>query len=76
MVALTYGVARRTPAAVAQTGQAVKNFFERLMNALAASQMQRAQNSILRYQHLLPLDHPLRENIVPRTADELPFGSR
>jgi len=76
MVALTFGVSRRLSSAKADP-KPVNNsrgFFVRLLDALAETQMQRAQRDIARYHHLLPLDHPLRDKVVPRKEDELPFG--
>ena len=76
MVALTFGVSRLfSPAkADAKPVDHHRSFFLRMIDALAETQMQRAERSIMRHQHLLPLDHPLRDRIVPRREDELPFG--
>jgi hypothetical protein len=76
MVVLTFGVSRfLSPAKTDATRvNNSRGFFVRLLDALAESQMKRAQRDIVRYRHLLPLDHPLRAAIVPRREDELPFG--
>lgn len=76
MVALTFGVSRFLSSAKADATRvnSSRSFFVRLLDAVAESQMKRAQRDIVRYRHLLPLDHPLRDTMVPRQESELPFG--
>src|ERR1700744_2438803 len=68
MVALTFGVSRLLSSAKADAKRVdnSRGFFVRLLDALAESQMKRAQRDIVRYRHLVPLDHPLRDTLVPR----------
>lgn len=65
MVAVTYGVA--TPAvADSKSARKRKGVFTMMLEAIAASQMKRAEREIARYRYLLP-----------REGDEpLPFGDR
>ena len=53
MVAITYGVATRAVADTA-TANKSKGFFTIVFEALAASQMTRAERELTRYRHLLP----------------------
>jgi len=79
MVALTYGVARgAAPAAgEATASQTTKGFFARILDAIAVTQMKRAEREIVRHFHLLPLDHELRNGkLMPCTQEELPFAGR
>jgi len=71
MVAVTYGVGRVTAPAAAKTG---KGIFARVLDAIAESQMKRAERELNRYRHLLPPDFALqRDGLWPRSEDE-PFG--
>jgi hypothetical protein len=53
MVAITYGVATRAVTDTA-TANNSKGFFTIVFEALAASQMKRAERELTRYRHLLP----------------------
>jgi len=70
MVAVTYGVARVADHAAAETkpGKTRKNIFVRVFDAIADSQMKRAERDLARYRHLLPPNFKLT-----RHKDE-PFG--
>lgn len=66
MVAVTYGVARvAAPAAEKNPGAKRKSFFMRVVDAIEASQMQRAERELARYRHLLPPDFDLGEKKDP-----------
>jgi hypothetical protein len=63
MVAVTYGVA---PTADSKSAGKSKGVFTMMFEAIAASQMKKAEREIAQYRHLLPRD-----------GDEsLPFGGR
>jgi hypothetical protein len=71
MVAVTYGVGRVTAPAVVKTG---KSIFARVLDAIAESQMKRAERELDRYRHLLPHEFALqRDRLWSRCEDE-PFG--
>ncbi len=76
MVAVTYGVARVAAPAVAgaKTGKTSKGFFARVFDAIADSQMKRAEREIARYRHLLPHDYELNRDLWSPSGDKLPFG--
>lgn len=73
MVAVTYGAARVAVPADKTAGKGL-GFFARFLAAFERAQMQRAERDLMRYRHLLPLDHELRGSLVPRSQDKLPFG--
>jgi len=80
MVALTYGVARFARLAglkpkTGKNGTNGKDFFTRLLEAIAETQMQRAQRGMARYQHLLPPDQELGAGALA-ARHELPFARR
>ena len=64
MVAVTYGVAPTADSKSA--GKKAKGLFTRMFEAIAASQMKKAEREIARYRYLLP---PKSEGKEP-----LPFG--
>ncbi len=66
MVAVTYGVARVAAPAVADTkaGKRSKSFFARVFDAIADSQMKRAERELARHRHLLPHDFELTARFV------------
>jgi hypothetical protein len=69
MVAVTYGVARvAAPAAETNAGAKRKSLFTRVVDALAVSQMRRAEREIARHRHLLPHDFELTRQM------QEPFG--
>jgi hypothetical protein len=68
MVAVTYGVARVAAPADTRVGTKGKSFFARVFDAIAASQMKRAERELARYRHLLPADFKLGGD------EEEPFG--
>lgn len=77
MVAVTYGTARvAAPADVGtKTGKKRQGFFAGFLAAFERAQMQRAERDLMRYRHLLPLDHELRSgSLVPHSQGKLPFG--
>jgi hypothetical protein len=76
MVAVTYGVARvAAPAAAgAKTGKVRRGIFMRVIDAIAYSQMKRAERELARYRHLLPHDHELNRDLWSLTGDKLPYG--
>jgi hypothetical protein len=77
MVAVTYGTRRVAAPSAAKKAPANKGFFQRLLDAIEASQFKRAERDIARYRYLLPEDHELRgERLVPRRPDKLPFNGR
>jgi hypothetical protein len=73
MVAVTYG-AGRVAAPADKTAKKGQGFFARFLAAFERAQMQRAERDLMRYRHLLPLDHELRGGLVPHSQDKLPFG--
>jgi hypothetical protein len=60
MVAVTYGTRPVSAAPVTDATPAKKGFFARLLDAMEASQLKRAERDLARYRHLLPEDHELR----------------
>jgi len=72
MVAVTYGTGRVTApkVAAAKTGTKSRGIFARVIDAIAYSQMKRAEHEIARYRHLLPQDYKL----YSVRYDNLPFG--
>ena len=76
MVAVTYGVARVATRAVAdnKAGKKRKGFFMRVIDAIAYSQMKRAERELARFRHLLPHDHELNRDLWTPTGDKLPRG--
>jgi hypothetical protein len=66
MVAVTYGVAG-TAAAGTSAARTSKGFFTVVLEAIAESQMKRAQRELAHYRHLLPHDSALR-------SEDEPFG--
>jgi hypothetical protein len=76
MVAVTYGVARVAKPAVADSkaGKRSRGFFTRVFDAIAYSQMKRAERELARHRHLLPHDFELTRDLWSPTGDKLPFG--
>jgi len=76
MVAITYSGARAAAPAVARK-KAVKQgkgFFARMVDAIAASQMQRAARELANHRHLLPLDFQLNAPKVWSRNEDEPRG--
>ena len=77
MVAVTYGTRRVAASSAPEQAPTNKGFFQRLLDAIEASQFKRAERDIARYRYLLPDDHELfGERLVPRRQDKLPFNGR
>jgi len=76
MVAVTYGVAGTTvPAVEAKASAPRKSIFIRVFDAIAASQMRRAEREIARYRHLLDRNPgSYGERLSAYSKDGLPFG--
>jgi hypothetical protein len=77
MVAVTFGVARVAAPAAAETksGKTRKSFFSRVFDAIAESQMKRAQRELALYRHLLPYSFDERGNRLAKTdSSNMPFG--
>jgi len=68
MVAVTFGVARVAAPAAAETeaGKTRKNLFVRVFDAIATSQMKRAERDLARYRHLLPHDFDVHARLWSR----------
>jgi hypothetical protein len=74
MVAVTYGSARVAPAVVdTRTGKKGKGIFARVFDAIAESQLKRAERELARYRHMLPKDFDLHGRTWPHRENE-PFG--
>jgi len=74
MVAVAYSAAR-VAAPANKTAEKGQGFFAGFLAAFERAQMQRAERDLMRYRHLLPLDHELRSgDLVPHSQGELPFG--
>ena len=75
MVAVTFGGAHGATAAVdTKTGEKRKGFFVRMFDAIAESQMKRAERELATYRHLLPQDFKVDPmNWSGRDGKE-PFG--
>lgn len=71
MVAVTFGVARVAAPAAAETkaGKTRKNIFVRVFDAIAASQLKRAERELARYRHLLPHDFDVHARLWSRDED-------
>jgi hypothetical protein len=72
MVAVTYGGARVAVPAVAKTGKKGKGFFARVFDAIAETQMKRAQRELALHGHMLPRDFKL--DSVNWAREDEPFG--
>jgi hypothetical protein len=79
MVAVTFSAARvanpaSTPADT-KGGKKAKSLFSRVFDAIAESQMKRAQRELARYRHLLPYSFDERGNRLVKTdSHDMPFG--
>jgi hypothetical protein len=80
MVAVTYGGGRTAaPTAAAakaksKTGTKGKNIFARVIDAIAYTQMKRAEREIARHRHLLPKDYDANGGLRFASKETLPFG--
>jgi hypothetical protein len=76
MVAVTYGVARAAKLAAAdiKAGKKGKGFFMRVIDAIAYSQMKRAERELARYRHQLPHDFELTRDLWSPAGDKSPHG--
>ena len=57
-------------------GKTRKGFFARALDAIADSQMKRAERELARYRDLLPPDFVLRRSLMSDVAKKTPFGGR
>lgn len=76
MVAVTFGGARvAAPAAVdTKPGKKHKGFFARAFDAIADSQMKRAERELALYRHLLPRDFNFDPMNWSGKDNQTPFG--
>ena len=80
MVAVTYGAARAATPHVAgakianKTGKKRKSIFVRVFDAIAESQLRRAEREIARYHHLLPRDFDFNGDLRFAREEKSPFG--
>ena len=73
MVAVTYGVAGTAVADTSSTKKS-KGFFTIVLEAIAESQMKRAERELDRYRHLLPHDFALQRDRLRAQSEDEPFG--
>ena len=73
MVAVTYGIGGTADAGIGSARKR-KGFFTTVLEAIAETQMKRAERELDRYRHLLPHDFALqRDRLLAQSEDE-PFG--
>lgn len=76
MTEITYGAGGVAAADVAavKIGKKRKGFFVRVIDAIAYSQMKRAEREVSRYRDLLPADFVLRRSLTAGEEKKTPFG--
>ena len=76
MADITYGAGgvAAPDVAAAKTGEKRKGFFARVLDAIAYSQMKRAERELSRYRDLLPADFVLRRSLTAGEEKKTPFG--
>ncbi len=76
MTDITYGAGRIAAPDIAagKIGKTRKGFFARALDAIAYSQMKRAERELLRYRDLLPPDFVLRRSLRSDVEKKTPFG--
>ena len=78
MVAVTYGAGRAVvrDVAAAKAGKTDKSIFVRVFDAIAYSQMKRAEREIARYRHLMPHDFDFNGDLRFTREEKWPIGGR
>ena len=76
MADITYGAGGVAAPAVAagKISKKRKGFFARVLDAIAYSQIKRAERELSRYRDLLPPDFVLRRSLNTNVAKKTPFG--
>lgn len=74
MVAATYGGARVADVAGIKAVKKGKGFFARLFDAIADTQMKRAERELALHRHLLPDGFELQRMQRSRSEEQEPFG--
>jgi hypothetical protein len=76
MTDITYGAGRIAAPNIAagKIGKTRKGFIARALDAIAYSQMKRAERELLRYRDLLPPDFVLRRSLSNNVEKKTPFG--
>ena len=78
MADITYGAGgvAAPDIAAGKIGKKRKGFFARVLDAIAYSQIKRAERELSRYRDLLPPDFVLRRSLRTGEEKKPPFGGR